>query len=693
MCPTCGTEGPEYQAALRRREAAALAVKAAGNGHSHQAADDGQGNVVSDPGNSLTGLAALQLDPENQATQLVDLARKHFDLFVSDDGRAWAIEHHGPNVAIKLGRQGAFARRLGRKYIEEYRKAPGDQAIGGAVQIITAFLDDNDPQPVFLRIARHKNGLVLDLGRADGKCVIVTASGWRVEDRSPVPFRRARTKPLPIPKKGKGLAKLRKLVNADDDGFRLVVACLICYLIPDIPYPILVVRGEQGTAKSTLVKICIRCIDPGRDPGPLPRDERNFSIRMWNGHVHGFDNLASIADYQSDMLCRAATGDDYGERTLYTDDEMTSLPYRRAIILNGIDLGAVKPDLADREVPVTLMKLRRRRAERTVIGDDDGNEPGVLDEFDKANAEILGALLDILADVLKYLPKVGKVELPRMADFGKVLAALDLRHKETHGEEHSKPLLKMYRQLSRATVAESARDDIVGNAVLEFMKDHRSGWEGTTAALLDELIGTLPKPAPDKLPRGWPASSQAFGHRIPKINPALRANGWEIIRGEHARQGTPCWVQPYHFDATSSSPSSPSSHSASEQGELGDEPRDEPVTNPDFGAVSADDAEWADDWADDVRDELGDPETEFVTEFVTGVSAGEIASGDDGDDVTNLPQISGVTGSWPAAETGPCIKCNRPCHRYGDGGRALCDDCQAGHPTPKLMPTRRRNQP
>jgi hypothetical protein len=334
---------------------------------------------------------------------------------------------------------------------------------------------------VFLRVGRHETSIVVALGRADGQCVIVTADGWVVAERSPVPFRRGRTGPLPLPKRGSnGLATLRKLCNASDEAFRLATACLVAYLIPGIPYPILVVRGEQGTAKSTFVKLLIRCIDPGRDPGPLPRDERNFSIRMWNGHVHGFDNLSDIAAYQSDMLCRAATGDDFGERTLYSDDELTSMPYRRPLILNGIDLGAVSPDLADRELPVTLTKIAegKRRAERTVLGDDDGDDPGVLDEFDNVHAAVLGELLDMLADVLRFLPRVGRITLPRMADFGKVLAALDLRYAEVHGRPHGRPLLDTYCALAREAVADSAKDDVVGNAILDFMSG-QDFWEGT----------------------------------------------------------------------------------------------------------------------------------------------------------------------------------------------------------------------
>lgn len=35
--------------------------------------------------------------------------------------------------------------------------------------------------------------------------------------------------------------------------------------------------------------------------------------------------------------------------------------------------------------------------------------------------------------------------------------------------------------------------------------------------------------------------------------------------------------------------------------------------------------------------------------------------------------------SWGYVETGPCAICRQPCHRYGDGGRPLCDTCDTVH--------------
>ncbi len=38
-------------------------------------------------------------------------------------------------------------------------------------------------------------------------------------------------------------------------------------------------------------------------------------------------------------------------------------------------------------------------------------------------------------------------------------------------------------------------------------------------------------------------------------------------------------------------------------------------------------------------------------------------------------QVAGVLGV-PLADLGRCAGCDVPCHRYGDGGRPLCQTCQ-----------------
>jgi len=90
---------------------------------------------------------------------------------------------------------------------------------------------------------------VIDLGRADGALVRVSAAGWRVKraaESGPL-FRRSRlTSRLPIPVQGGDLAELRDLLNVSDGSWPLLMSWLVAALLPDIAHPILFLTGEQG---------------------------------------------------------------------------------------------------------------------------------------------------------------------------------------------------------------------------------------------------------------------------------------------------------------------------------------------------------------------------------------------------------------------------------------------------------------
>ena len=70
-----------------------------------------------------------------------------------------------------------------------------------------------------------------------------------------------------MPERGGNVNELRELVNLpDDDSWVLYVSNLVACLFPEGPYPILVVNGEQGSAKSTLSKFTRALIDPNKAP-------------------------------------------------------------------------------------------------------------------------------------------------------------------------------------------------------------------------------------------------------------------------------------------------------------------------------------------------------------------------------------------------------------------------------------------
>ena len=64
-------------------------------------------------------------------------------------------------------------------------------------------------------------------------------------------FRRSElTHPLVQPERGGTLDGLRELINLPEEDYRLAIGWVVAAYLTGIPHPILLVQGEQGTAKS-----------------------------------------------------------------------------------------------------------------------------------------------------------------------------------------------------------------------------------------------------------------------------------------------------------------------------------------------------------------------------------------------------------------------------------------------------------
>jgi hypothetical protein len=326
-------------------------------------------------------------------------------------------------------------------------------------------------------------------------------------DHAPILFRRTElTSPLPAPDTGGRIEDLRRIVNVTEADLPLFVGWLLAVLF-DIPRPILFLTGEQGTGKSTAAKNTAQLVDPS--PAPLragPRDIEGWIVAAAGSQVVALDNVSTIAEWLSDALCRASTGEGLVKRALYTDSALSVIAIRRAVILTSIDAGALKGDLGDRLVPVELERItdNRRRTEEELAA-----------EFAQLQPRLLGALCQLAADVLEVLPAVSVARLPRMADFGRILAAL-----EHVTGWHS---LDDYRTACQQVAADVVAGGPLASALIEFTVA-RMTWTGTATELLDMLNPYRPDGA------RWPKTARTLSGALTRLAPALRTQGVRLTR-------------------------------------------------------------------------------------------------------------------------------------------------------------------
>ncbi len=450
------------------------------------------------------GEVAEEGGSDRPVDRLIQLARERYEFCVNTDGAAFALARDCPGVAIPFGGgRGSIRTQLAFSFFEATGSAPTASALSDALTVLEGAAERSEPVETHLRVARHNDLIVLDLGRTDGRCVVVSADRWQVGP-SPVLFRRTRlTSELPLPAQGGSLNLLRSLLNVSDDSWPLVVAYLVGALIPDIPHPVLLLGGHQGAGKSTAARLLASMLDPS--PAPLraqPARPDQWAIATAGAWFVVVDNVSDVPPWWSDALCKAVTGDGWITRRLYTDNDLAVTAYRRVIALTSIDAGALRGDLADRLLRVDLVEIpeTERREERELDA-----------AFKAARASILGALLDLLVLVLARAPSITLPARPRMADFARIVAAVD----SILGADGLGAYLRQRADLSRDVVDA----DPVGEAVLRLVASE-DYWCGTATELFDRIC---PQPAP----KGWPRRASSFGARLRRLVPDLRAVGVE----------------------------------------------------------------------------------------------------------------------------------------------------------------------
>jgi hypothetical protein len=217
-------------------------------------------------------------------------------------------------------------------------------------------LFDGPARLVFVRVGEADGVIYVDLANDRWEAVEVTPAGWRVVVNPPVKFQRTRGMlPLPLPIRGGAIGELRPFVNvATNNDLILLLSWQVAAFRPQGPYPVLILEGEQGSAKSTTQRVMRALIDPNTAPlRAEPRDTRDLMIAARNGWVVALDNMSRLNPALSDALCRLATGGGFGTRELYTDVDEILFDAMRPVMLNGINNPVVRGDLLERAVILT----------------------------------------------------------------------------------------------------------------------------------------------------------------------------------------------------------------------------------------------------------------------------------------------------------------------------------------------------
>ena len=409
------------------------------------------------------------------------LEKREAKLYCSSDGQ--------PFVVLKLNGQ-EHVWYLSSRTFKNWLRTRGRDEIGFSiirhmvsevVEHLSALAElQGQVRQVFQRIGYSDTAIYLDLCNDDGEAVEITKDGWKIIQNPPIYFTRGvDAQALPHPQSPGNLGLLDNLINVQPSDMILVKAFLLACFSQDVPYPILILLGKKGSAKSTGAKYLRQLIDPNNAPLRSPQNkEQDLAISAQNSFIICWDNASLISHGMSDSLCRLATGGAYAGRKLYTDSDEVVTAYRRPCILNGIDIPGLRSDALDRSIVLHMPQLQNQRH----------TQKNLDDTFKKYHPQILAGLLDAVSIALKNYGTTYINENIRMLDFATWTVAAEEGLGAPQGS-----FLKAYHGNRLAADMLAIEASPTAYLLWQFVHDHRGIWQGTAAKLLHDLQAVCEK--------------------------------------------------------------------------------------------------------------------------------------------------------------------------------------------------------
>lgn len=466
------------------------------------------------------------------ATRIMeDLVQGNVRLFHGEDDTVFAVLPVGTTRQVWPLDSKEVAAWLAMKYYRAYGKVPGGQAIRDTVKTMEGIgKHGSTREKVWLRTAERDGVLYLDLSNEAWEAVAIKGGSWEVIPRPPVWFKRtAGMKELPRPERDGDIGLLRRFLNiGGDQEWILVRAWLTAALRPVWPYPILVLSGQQGSAKSTNATFLRMLIDPSLAMiRQEPKSRQDLIVAGDNSWVLAFDNLSYLTAEMSDAMCCIATGTGFTCRALFTDRTEAIFQFCRPIITTSIEDIASRSDVCERSILIHCP---------IITGDTRRSYQAIKKAYEQELPLILGGALNLLAKAQRRFRYVKETGLPRMGDFARWGIAVEQALGEPEGS-----FLEAYNSNLVVGKANAIESSPLVPALLALVEKWPE-WEGSASRLLADLkdcaFGLMQA-------KDWPKVPSQLSNRLRRLAPNLPAVGikaevrtvdgykiWRIVRTE-----------------------------------------------------------------------------------------------------------------------------------------------------------------
>ncbi len=287
---------------------------------------------------------------------------------------------------------------LQQRFFAEFGTAAPRDAIQSAIQTLEARILHNVTRavPVGQRLLSHDGKVILDLADETQACVEISASGWQFGDRLLHCFERSPSvaalpaPPSPNPGGAAALETLRTLLNLPPGvSWNRALLWMHCALRAQGPFPILVLRGPSGSAKTTAAELLRTVLDPTLGSlHAFPGSPSQLAKLAAQQRVLAFDDVPRIPPQLANSLAKLA-------------DEKAPI----LLVISANSTAELPENIARRSLVVTLQTPQTLRTLRSIRKD-----------FEHIHAPALGALCTATSAALSRIDAIPETNLVRLAD-------------------------------------------------------------------------------------------------------------------------------------------------------------------------------------------------------------------------------------------------------------------------------------